>query len=245
VIRGRWFSRQRERSGLRSYSQCGEDLIAHFLLDVILGIREPAYLDIGAHDPVTYNNTYFFYERGSAGILIEPNSMYHERYRRLRPRDLIIRAGVSATSGESMYYRFDADALNTFSRSDAVAVQGMGHVLLAEETLPLRSISDVLSQAGSKRLDLVSLDTEGHDEAILSAWDFSFGRPAVFCVETLEYSRDGSSGRKRVDVFSTMKRNGYQVYADTYINTIFVDMDRWSGTGILGQVPASGGEDDP
>ena len=46
----------------RSYSQFGEDLIVNRILN-LMGIEKLSYLNIGAHNPVCLNNTYFFTKR--------------------------------------------------------------------------------------------------------------------------------------------------------------------------------------
>ena len=43
----------------KSYSQCGEDLIVKFIFD-ILNIKNPSYIDIGAHHPNYISNTALF-----------------------------------------------------------------------------------------------------------------------------------------------------------------------------------------
>ena len=75
--------------------------------------------------------------------------------------------------------------------------------------------------------DFVSLDVEGLDTEILKSLDFSRFRPEVFCVETLDYSED-KTARKNQDIFRIMENNGYVVYADTNLNTIFVEKEVWS-----------------
>lgn len=40
----------------------------------------------------------------------------------------------------------------------------------------------------------------------------------------MQLSKDASSA-KRMDIIELMKRNRYQIFADTYVNTIFVDAD--------------------
>ncbi len=62
---------------------------------------------------------------------------------------------------------------------------------------------------------------------ILQSLDFKEWRPAVICVETISYAP--KKEQKKVDnIFKYLKNNNYRVYADTYINTIFVDNTRWS-----------------
>jgi hypothetical protein len=70
----------------RSYAQEGEDL----LLARCLAYRDMGfYVDIGAHHPKRFSNTYLFYRRGWCGINIGamPGSM--SQFRRVRPRDII------------------------------------------------------------------------------------------------------------------------------------------------------------
>ena len=43
----------------RSYAQCGEDLIIDFLF-ATLKVPKVRYLDLGAHHPTYFSNTYFF-----------------------------------------------------------------------------------------------------------------------------------------------------------------------------------------
>jgi hypothetical protein len=61
---------------------------------------------------------------------------------------------------------------------------------------------------------------------ILKAFDLQRYRPEVFCIETISYATNGR-GEKTGDLVEFMTANGYLVYADTYINTIFVDRSRW------------------
>ena len=67
----------------------------------------------------------------------------------------------------------------------------------------------------------------------MRSFDFSKIRPAVFCVETLAYARDNNE-MKILGIAEFLCSKGYMVYADTYINTIFVDAARWKArkTGV-------------
>ncbi|MFA7355121.1 MAG: SAM-dependent methyltransferase, partial [Sulfurimonadaceae bacterium] len=72
---------------LKSYSQEGEDMILRRLFE-----QQPNgfYVDVGAHHPKRFSNTYFFYKKGWRGINIDamPNSM--ELFNKIRPRDINI-----------------------------------------------------------------------------------------------------------------------------------------------------------
>lgn len=217
------------RSGSRpalSYSQCGEDLIVDFVLRGMLGVETPHYLDIGAHDPVVLNNTYGFYRRGSRGVCVEPNPKLGDKIRAQRPRDRLVNAGVAAESGSATYFEMDVDTLNTFSSSEAQRYAAEGHAIIAERQLPLRAINDVLSHACERCPDMLSLDIEAGELEILQAWDFARFRPKVMCVETLTYAKQ-RRGEKVTEVIELICSQGYWVYADTFINTIFIDEQAW------------------
>ena len=76
----------------KSYSQEGEDLILQrFFEKQAVGF----YVDVGAHHPRRYSNTYLFYKKGWSGINIDamPNSM--KRFDKYRPRDINIEKPIS------------------------------------------------------------------------------------------------------------------------------------------------------
>ena len=79
--------------------------------------------------------------------------------------------------------------------------------------------------------DLVSLDVEGLDLDILRSIDFSRYRPHVFCVETVSYAGGDGSGIKSPEIHALMLQNGYRLYADTYINSIYVAQSSWRALG--------------
>ncbi|MCL1902757.1 MAG: hypothetical protein FWG18_03995, partial [Alphaproteobacteria bacterium] len=59
---------------LQLWSQFGEDSVAEVCLGYIFERVHPFnYVEIGSNDPVTANNTYYFYNRGGNGVLVDPN----------------------------------------------------------------------------------------------------------------------------------------------------------------------------
>ncbi len=209
-----------------SFSQCGEDLILQYLFST-LGIATVTYLDIGAHHPAYLNNTYFFYRRGGRGVCVEPDpSLYHE-FIKMRPHDQTLSCGVGVCAGEAEFFVMSERTLNTFSRAEAERYQSYGTQRITKVlNVELRTINDILKANFSTRPNLVSLDVEGMDYAILQTVDFKTYRPEVFCIETLTYT-ENKTERKLNEIIRLMHANGYWSYADTYINTIFVDAVAW------------------
>lgn len=75
----------------KSYSQEGEDMI----LSRIFGDKKNGfYVDVGAHHPFRFSNTYLFYKRGWLGINIDamPGSM--RLFDRFRKNDINIESAI-------------------------------------------------------------------------------------------------------------------------------------------------------
>lgn len=214
-----------------------------------LGIPQPSYLDIGAYDPIKLSNTCHFYRTGCAGICVEPNPILAESIRRVRPRDICLQAGVAGavphTRHPNLAHQWDAapdpmiDAptanfyvmstptLSSFSSDEAARLAGEGYRLEKVIAVPIVGINAVLRFYGCP--DFVSLDIEGMDTELIHAWDFDAYRPAVFCLETISFSDARAQQVKDEALIALMEAQGYLTYADTRINTIFVDRQRWQG----------------
>src|SRR5690554_6253894 len=77
----------------KSYSQEGEDILLEKLFE---GKNDGFYVDVGAHHPRRFSNTYLLYRRGWRGINIDamPGSM--AEFRRLRGRDINLEIPISS-----------------------------------------------------------------------------------------------------------------------------------------------------
>lgn len=215
----------------KSWSQCGEDLILRYLFD-LLQIARPSYIDIGAHHPWYYNNTYLFYRQGARGVNVEPDPSLHARLRRWRGRDVNLNVGIGPREAEMDFYVMSSRTLNTFSAGEARKLVEQ-HGMRIVETRPIRvqTFAQVVDTHLGRTPDLVSLDVEGLDLEVLRSIDFSRYRPHVFCVETISYASGDGSGVKSPEIHALMLESGYRLYADTYINSIYVAESSWRALG--------------
>jgi len=209
----------------RSYSQCGEDLLIAFVLELMHGKRPMRYVDIGANHPFHISNTALLYAAGGQGVLVEPDPYFAGLLRSKRPRDSILECGVHF-SGESHaeFYVMDPPTLNTFSHQEMTRYAAMGHRLNATMQVKLMGINEILEQAGP--LDFMNVDVEGLDCAILEKVDWERFRPTCICVETITYETL-QEPKKLNDIIELMHKHDYFPYADTFINTIFIDRRQW------------------
>ena len=224
----------RRRAGIyyrKSWSQCGEDLILRLLFD-LLQIARPSYIDIGAHHPWYFNNTYLFYRQGARGVNVEPDTSLHAGLRRGRTRDVNLNVGIGPREAELDLYVMSNPTLNTFSASQARKhVEQHGLRIVDTRRIRVETFAQVVDTHMGRTPDLVSLDVEGLELDILRSIDFSKYRPHVFCIETLSYAGCDGSGVKNSEIHALMLESGYLLHADTYINSIYVAVSSWRTLG--------------
>jgi len=201
------------------FSQEGEDIL---LQRIFLGQRHGFYVDIGAHHPFRFSNTYWAYRQGWNGINVDPSPDFTRSFNRFRTRDINLNVCVSETNGPIPLYVFPEQALNTtlayrkrniesVTRNDArvieVQSQTLEHIL--NEHLP-RNI---------QQIDLMSIDVEGAEMAVLKSNDWARYKPRVLVMEMLGSSL---SDLKRSIEFSFVQELGYTPVAMLYHSVFFV-----------------------
>ncbi len=211
-----------------SYAQSGEDIIVSFILKT-LKIKHPTYIDIGAHHPFYLSNTAIFYKKGFSGVCIEPDPVLFKEIKKSRKRDICLNIGIGINDlDKADFFLMSTPSLNTFSKEEALNYdKNSKHKLKKVIKLPLKTINWVFEHHTNGRPDFVSIDVEGLDFDIIKSLDFERYRPTVLCIETLRFIRVGVAEKEQAIIDFVIKQ-GYMVYADTYINTIFVDKTTWS-----------------
>jgi FkbM family methyltransferase len=198
-----------------SYAQEGESLI----LDRFFDFRSDGFfVDVGAHHPKRFSNTYSFYKRGWSGINIDPTPGVKKIFDEIRPRDIFLSAAVSNVEGKQDFYLFSEPALNTFSKSLAEEYQQTGCQLLEVQSIESRRLSSLLDDCHIDRpIDFMSIDVEDHELPVLQSNDWERYRPVVLLVEILNFDL-GNPDAYSVHQFILDK--GYVLFAKTY-NTLF------------------------
>jgi FkbM family methyltransferase len=201
-----------------SYSQEGEDLI---LARIFATHERGFYVDVGAHDPRRFSNTYKFYRGGWRGINIDamPGSM--AAFHRIRPRDINLEVGIAREPGKLRFYQFNDPALNTFDAALAASRNGGQYRITGEAEVRTETLASVLAEhlPPGQAIDFLSVDVEGLDLAVLQSNDWTRYRPACICVE---HSLGDLSGLSKTDLYRLLAPLGYQLYAKTANTLIFI-----------------------
>jgi len=208
--------------GNLSFAQNGEDLILKQVLIDVLKVDKPDYIDIGAWEPIDGSNTYYFYRRGSRGVLVEPNPAKAKRLRAVRKGDVVVEAGIAGegSPAEADYYVMHGDGqINTFDKDQAEKLQKKDpHIVERVVKMPLLNVNAVLAEHFKTAPALFSIDTEGMDLKILKTLDFKVWRPKVFIVESWL-----DNGAINEDIVAHMTAQGYVFRGGNIVNAVFVE----------------------
>lgn len=207
--------------GNLSYSQEGEDLVLARILEN-MKVSNGFFVDIGAHHPTRYSNTFYFYRRGWRGINVDALPGTKKLFSRKRPRDITIECGVGAEAGVLKYYSFNEPALNTFSEAEATRKNISPYRIVERLDLPIVTLKNILDDhlPSGIKIDFMTIDAEGLDHEIVSSNDWQLYRPKVILVELLNTEIQGLESHPTTKL---LKENNYRVFAKTYNTYFFVD----------------------
>jgi FkbM family methyltransferase len=203
---------------LKSYSQEGEDIILQFVFrDQDTGF----YVDIGAHHPKRFSNTFKLYKMGWRGINVDPLPGCMEAFRRQRPRDINLEVAVSDRKEELPYYVFEEPALNGFSREISQERDGVkGHRILSTVLFETQTLAEILDRYLPKgqSIDFFSIDVEGFELRVLKSNDWQKYRPNLVLIEILDVELPNIAGSS---VYQFMLSQGYWLFAKSVTTHFF------------------------
>lgn len=190
-------------------SQDGEDKIIEKLLPSSFG----CYIDIGASEPRECSNTWNLYRHGWRGLLIEPLPWRTPALCLQRPGDVILPAAIMDYDG---YVRLRV-AGSCSSALSSWAIQEWGQILAPCFTLK----TALLAYPSMYAADLVSVDVEGAEQFVFAGWPWDELKPAVICVEHVEYNPNQVGADLSGQWVHYLTDHGYVEHARTRFNIIY------------------------
>ncbi len=161
--------------GYRTYSQFGEDKV---LAELFENTPRGRYVDVGAHHPERYSNTYLLYKKGWSGVNIDPNPHSVALFKKARPDDSNICCGVGK-EGSLTYYQFSDPAVNTFVVEEAQKWKQKNFLtFLGTRAVEVKPLSALVEGP----IDLLTIDAEGMDLEVLQSHGWK-EFPTVIVVE--------------------------------------------------------------
>ena len=204
---------------IESYSQEGEDII---LNRIFVNQNTGFYVDIGAHDPVRFSNTWLLYKKGWRGINIDANPNSITKFKKDRIEDINLTVGISSKNESLLYYEFNETALNTFDSARAETLVSTGvYKLIKSSSIDLRPLRDVLEEhiKPGQIIDLFNIDIEGLDLAALESNNWSLYSPRVIVVEDKGFDIQSPL---RSEVYKFLTLRSYKIFSKLHNSLIFI-----------------------
>ena len=166
--------------GLQYYSQDGQD--KYLDNNVFKHFKNGVFVDVGAHNGLTINNTIFFEKtRGWSGINVEPIKSVYDQLVNNRPKSINLNCAVSNTDGDAEFIcnegytemisglkdHFDPRHVTRLN-SELNQYGGKTNVI----TIPTKRLETILDETGIKHVHYLSIDVEGAEFEVVKSINF-------------------------------------------------------------------------
>ncbi len=187
------------------HSQFGEDII---IKNIFQKNYNGFYVDIGAHHPKRFSNTYLLYQKGWSGINIDPIPGMKKLFKKRR-RDININAGISHEAGEIKYFMFQKGAVNTFEEGVALKQEAKfgKPQIINVQVFTLKEVLD--KYASGSKIDFMNIDVEGHELEVLNSNDWEKYSPKIIAIEDQELDISNPSQSK---TYKFLRETGYTLF---------------------------------
>ena len=170
------------------------------IIEIIEPRNEGYFIELGANDGVRQSNTYVLqYQFNWTGILIEPNPKYYSicsqnRAFKIRPH-IVVAACVPFDYNEQFVEMAEADLmsvalglqvddLTAHTHAEKGALLANNEQKICKYGAIARTLHSILEECDApSQIDLLSLDVEGNEAAVLKGIDFYKYRPKWILVE--------------------------------------------------------------
>ena len=187
------------------------------MLLTLVGEAPGTYVDIGSGHPIRGSNTYALYQRGWSGLLVDPLVGNVQLSERLRPRDQCVAALCGAQDQDSVeFFEYDIYEYSTASPARVQELAVLGHVHARAYELPVVSLSTLIADFAIDTANVLSIDVEGFDLAVLQGNDWTVFRPEFVVVEEWV-----SPVPNPTEIFHYLTARGYDLVALNRASTIY------------------------
>lgn len=168
------------------------------------GKRDGYFVEFGAGDGRRLSNTWLLeHEYGWTGVVAEPNPVFHEALRRERRCHVSTACVVGDDATEVVFNQTEDphfSTIDSYSASDMHVTRRLGGNRIS---VPACSLAQLLAEAGApRRIDYLSIDTEGSEYDILASFDFTAHDIGLITVEH-------NFGPRRAAIRSLLEGHGF------------------------------------
>ena len=165
------------------FSFSGVDILIE---NIFRNQKKGFYIDVGCQHPIKNNNTYLLYKRGWSGINIDLDKDNIDLFNVSRISDDNINIAASNKINEvDLFFFHKKSPINTIDKKTSQFQKAKISSIKKIKTNTLNNIIKSSKYSNSK-IDLLSIDVEGHELPVLEGLDFDKYSPNVIVVEYLD-----------------------------------------------------------
>jgi len=165
------------------YSFSGVDVI---IKNIFRNKQKGFYVDVGCQNPIKNNNTYLLHKKGWFGLNIDLDKDNIDIFNVSRPNDENINTAISNKVGQTnLYFYHKKSPINTIDKSTSDFQKANVSEIKKIQTNTLNNIL-YNSKYKNTKINLLSVDVEGHELQVFEGLDFNLYKPEVIVVEVLD-----------------------------------------------------------
>jgi len=190
-------------TGKAEYSQHKEELV---IRDFFQDERGGFFLDVGCGHPIQASNTYYLEKQlGWTGIGVDGLPEMAVKWRRNRHGSRFFNYIVTDHAETlEIFHRAEMWDVSSVARPDTLP----GRVGVASEKIlvPTITLTKLLDENRVARLDLLSIDIEGHELHALGGFEIDRFRPRLVCIEAKPPNRAGIASYFKLHHYQQLER---------------------------------------
>lgn len=192
--------------------------------------KNGVFVDIGAHNGITFSNTYFFEKHLDwTGVCIEPNPLVFPQLEKNR-QAICYPVCISNEPGIVNFLQILSPSVNVEMLSGIVDLYDPRHLnRINSETfgpgastkiiqIPSKTLTQVLQESNLFEIDFLSIDVEGGEMKVLLGIDFNLIKIKCIIIEN-------NFPDRFKPIENILIANGFQRFAETRLDVIFVQTE--------------------
>lgn len=207
-----------------SYSLNCEDIVIRHLCNKKNGF----FVDVGAHHPIRFSNTYQLSLKGWQGINIDPLPGCMGKFQKYRLHDINLEIGIDEKKSKLDYFSFTEPAYNTINKERAeFIIKNEISPFLGKKSIYIDTLKNIFDEhLHGKKIDLLNIDVESKELDVLKSNDWNIYRPYIIVMESL-ISKDNNFKINLIEQDPAVKyliNNDYAVVAKVCNALFFMDI---------------------
>ncbi len=208
-----------------SFSQHKQD--KYLVKNIFKGYKNGFFMDVGAHDGITFNNTmYFELNHNWQGINIEPIKEVYDKLQQNRPKSINLNCAVSDVNGTAKFIcntgytemlsglknQYDARHYDRLNKE----IDQMGGTT-EEIVVNTKTMESICDEHNIKNINYLSIDVEGAELNVVKSINFS----KVF-IDVISFENNYND--VSAPILELLKEKGY-IMVHKYFDVFMVHTD--------------------